>query len=258
MADETTLILEQGTLELLRHLEPIVSDGAGAYIGGFVLVPGNDFRVANKVKRLAARATLPQTIERGFAVYNAERWLRGALAPFSRPKLTFATGYMTISEADATERGLSIRYPICDASYITTITKDPELEAAFAFPLLCDQLKQILEIAGNLTLPNLVLHGTKGQLLLGAIDVEKHEDGKLGAKLPIGKTDRNFTLAFRTSDFRKLKAGDDYKIAIAFSPDTNDDGAAHVVSADGTRHYWLLAQAAPSGPAAKKARQQEE
>jgi hypothetical protein len=245
MTTTDTLILAEPTLELLRHFEPISADGTGSYAGGIVITPGDMIRVANKWKRLLARAKAPQQFERPFAIYNMRRWLGGALAPFKTPKLTFAAGHMIVTEAD-TEAGLSIRYPTCRPDAITTFDRDPDLEPAFVFSLARDQLKQFLEIASNLALPNLLLVGAKGDLVLGAADAAKPEDGKMGARLVIGKVDRKFTLSFLVNDFKKLLHGD-YKVAVTFGADTDREGAAHLVSADGNRHYWILSQSPPSG-----------
>jgi hypothetical protein len=164
---------------------------------------------------------------------------------------------MVVTEADAEKTGLSIRYPTYHPDTITTFDADPDLEPAFAFSLARDQLRMFMEIASSLALPNLVLHGARGELLLGATDAAKPEDGKVGAKLAIGKVDRKFMLSFLVNDFKKLKSGD-YKVAVTFHADTDREGAAHLVSADGNRHYWILSQSPPSGPAAKARSNQEE
>jgi hypothetical protein len=143
------------------------------------------------------------------------------------------------------------------ARHDSTSAEDPELEPEIAFALAKDQLKTILDIAASLGLPNIVIAGQAGTLQVGALDVLRPQDGTLGAKLTIGKSDRDFLLAFLASDWRKIKS-DDYKIGVAFRPGSSREGGVHAVSTDENRHYWLLSQSAPSGPAAKKVRDDEE
>jgi len=154
MTDE--LNLEPGTIEIIRHFEPIAADGTGSYAGGLVITSGNVIRVSNKLGRLVARATVPQTFERGWAFYNVGRFL-GAIGPFKNPKLTFRDGYMLVTDTDPTETGLSVRYPICRPDMITSVDADPEFEPELAFALSKDNLKTILDIGTNLGLANIVI-----------------------------------------------------------------------------------------------------
>jgi hypothetical protein len=254
MADDT-LTLDPDTLETLGHFESISADGGGSYAGGLRITPGNVLRVSNKFGRLVARATLSQTFSRGFAIYDLRRF-NGALSAFKSPVLTIRDGYVLITDTDPSV-ALSVKYPICRPDMITTVDEDPDIEAEIAFALSRDNLKTILDIAANLGAPNIVIAGQAGKLQLGALDVLKPLDGRCGAKLPVGTTDRNFLLAFLARDWRKLKL-DAYKIAVAFRPGSSREGGIHAVSTDGARDYWLLSQTAPSGLAAKKARDDTE
>jgi hypothetical protein len=227
----TELALDSKTIEVLKTFEKINQ--------GLVVGPGNVLRTsAPRGTTVAARVTVPVTFLVPFSVWDLSRFLI-ALDTFQKPKLTFLNkGQVGISDVDATEAGLMLRYPLTTPDCIDTLDEDPAVEPTLVFSLSGDRLKMFVDLGKRLDLPHLVLRGDGSQLLLTAADASKPEGIQVGGEMTVGKSDKRFRLVWAAEDWRKVLT-DDYKVGIAIFPSGNG-GVAHLVSLDGNAHFWLL------------------
>jgi hypothetical protein len=196
-APATELALDPRTLEVLKSFSRINE--------GIVIEAGNVLKtVAPRGGTLSARVVVPQTFPVALAVYDLKRFL-AALATFEHPKLTFVNGaQVEISDAEATDAGLVLHYPLCRPEFVYTPKERVKVDPAFIFPMSKDRLKLFADLGGNLNLPHLVLTGDGTTVYLSAADAAKPDSIQVGGRMPVGASERTFRLVFAAEDWRKV------------------------------------------------------
>lgn len=186
---------------------------------------GNVITTISPSKTIMAKATVPTSFEKKFAIYNLVRFI-GSLSLFNDPELKFKEKFVTISDGN----GKSINYTFADES---TIKAPPEKEIKLptvdvTFSLTDANLKEVLKALGVLGLPEIAVVGDGKTVSLQAVD-SKNPSGDVYSVV-VGKTDKNFSVIFKGENLLKIFSGD-YEVSIS------SKGISHFKGPDA--EYWI-------------------
>jgi hypothetical protein len=233
------LTLDTRTLEVMKSFADINS--------GLYVQPGSILTtVTPRAGSVMARVVVPATFPVAFAVYDLQRFL-GSLALFDKPHITFFDGQVEIRDEEATEAGLTIRYPLTNPNCIDFPQEKVQVDPTVFFSISRDRLKLFANIGRQMDLPHLILSGSNGCVFLSALDASNPEEAKVGGRMPMGETQEVFRLVFAAEDWRKIlwtssiptKENKGFEPA-AYRVGLDLDGIAHFVSEDeGKSQYWI-------------------
>jgi hypothetical protein len=229
MAEE--IILEERTLEVLKNF--------AALNPGLVVEGGNVIRtITERIKTVSARVVVPQPFPVPFAIFDLKRFL-GAVAMFSKPKITFDRGHVTVTEAEETETsGLEIVYPLTTPDCVDHPKKDPSIQPTFTFPVSKDHFKLFTKFEKGLELPNIILTaaGEGQKVYLGGADAAMPGKARVGGRMVVAESAPSaFRLVWAVEDWNKVMP-DDYQVGIELR---NGGAIAQFVGAGGDVNYWI-------------------
>jgi hypothetical protein len=239
----TELTLDARTLEVMKSFAGINS--------GLYVQPGNVLTtIAPRGGPVLARVVVPAVFPVAFCVYDLQRFL-AALGLFDKPHITFFDGQVEIRDAEATEAGLVMRYPLTRPNCIDYPQEKVQVNPTVFFSISRDRLRLFAGIGRDMDLPHLILSGSNGAVLLSAADASKPEESKVGGRMPMAETNEVFRLVFAADDWRKIlwtssvPTKNDkgfepasYRVGLGIFGSTN--GIAHFVSEDeGKGQYWI-------------------
>lgn len=187
---------------------------------------GNVIKTISPGKTIMAKATVPTSFERKFAIYNLDRFL-SAVSLFANPELSFGDQAVTIAEDQRVTK-----YTYADES---TITKAPEKEINLpsidaSFRLTNTALKEVEKALGVLGLPEIVVTGDGSKVLLQAAD-SKNAGGDVYS-VEVGTTDKTFKAVFKSENIKILPG--DYDVNIC------SRGISHFKGTD--VEYWIAVE----------------
>ena len=166
--------LSTDTREVLKNYSTINSN--------LLVSSGNQIATMSQMKNIVSKATLPDTFETEFAIYDLNEFL-SAMSLFDDPELDFGDSSVKISQG-----GQSLNYFYSDPTVVTTPKSDitmPDPDATFT--LKQSVFNQVLKASSVLGVPDMVL------------DVD--EGGKMNLRVSDRKND--------TSNSFSVEVGDD-------------------------------------------------
>ena len=166
--------LSTDTREVLKNYSTINSN--------LLVSAGNQIATMSQMKNIVSKATLPDTFETEFAIYDLNEFL-SAMSLFDDPELDFGDSSARISQG-----GQSLNYFYSDPTVVTTPKSDitmPDPDATFT--LKQSVFNQVLKASSVLGVPDMVL------------DVD--EGGKMNLRVSDRKND--------TSNSFSVEVGDD-------------------------------------------------
>ena len=187
---------------------------------------GNVIKTISPGKTIMAKATVPTNFERKFAIYNLDRFL-SAVSLFTNPELSFDDQAVTIKEDQRVTK-----YMYADEA---TVSKAPEKEINLpsvdvSFKLTNVALKEVEKALGVLGLPEIVVSGVDGKILLQAADT-KNPSGDVYS-VEVGTTDKAFKAVFKSENIKILPG--DYEVNIC------SRGISHFKGTD--VEYWIAVE----------------
>ena len=190
--------LSDKTIQILKNF---------ATINQSILVcPGNILKTVTPLKTVVAQATVAETFEQEFAIYELPRFL-GTISLFSDPEFTFQEKYVTISSGKQ-----RVNYTYADASMITTPPSKninfPDTEVEFT--ITAEQLSTISKAGAVLQMPEIAVVGEDGVISIRAID-SKNSTADVFS-LDVGECDKDFRVIFRPENMKLIPA--DYKVSL--------------------------------------------
>jgi hypothetical protein len=193
---------------------------------------GNVITTVSPAKTIMAKAVVPNSFDKRFAVYNLSRFI-GTVSLFENPSLTFQEKSVNISG----DENRSVNYYYADEN---TIKAAPEKEIVLPsvdieFKLTDKSLKEVMRGAGVLGLPDIAVVGDGTNVKFQALD-SKLSDGDVYS-VNVGTTDKNFRLIFKVENFIKIMAAD-YDVKIS------SKGISHLKSND--IEYWIALESSSS------------
>jgi len=154
-----------------------------------VIKPGSKISTMSAMKNIVANATVEETFDREFAIYDLNEFL-ASLSLFDKPDLDFKDDFVVITE-EGTKVGKALKYWYSDPSVVTTPQKEvvmPESVVSFAFEntLLTD----IQKAAAVIGAPDMVLEAmSKGVALLKVTDKKNTTANDYAVKVDVTNDD---------------------------------------------------------------------
>ena len=194
--------LSNDTREVLKNFSTINQN--------LLVKNGNVINTMSAMKNIVSKATIPDTFDNEFAIYDLNEFL-SALSLFKEPNLEFTEKAVKLKEEGG---GSSLNYFFSDPSIVTTPKTEiqmPSVDVEFTFTK--DVFDQILKASAVLGVPDVVLKGTAG----GDINLtvtDRKNDTSNDFAIKVGESSpSDFTYYFKVENL-KLLAGD-YKVAVS-------------------------------------------
>lgn len=188
--------------------------------------PGNVIKTISPAKTILAKATVPATFDREFAIYDLVRFL-GAYTMFDEAQLEFNERSVKIGSGKE-----KINYLYADPAVIV-VAPDKELPVenpVVQFELTSDLLQRTLKALSMIGAPEVAVTGEDGVVYLEALDSKNSSSSSY--RVEVGETDKKFRLIMSQDKLKLLTC--DYNVAIT-------DRFAHFKSQD--IEYWIVLEA---------------
>ena len=188
--------------------------------------PGNVIKTISPAKTILAKATVPATFDREFAIYDLQRFL-GAYSMFDEAELDFHERSVKIGSGKE-----KINYLYADPAVIV-VAPDKELvveNPVVEFELTSDLLQRTLKALSMIGAPEVAVTGEDGVVYLEAIDSKNSSCSTY--RVEVGQTDKSFRLIMSADKLKLLTC--DYNVAIT-------DRFAHLKGQD--IEYWVVLEA---------------
>jgi hypothetical protein len=184
---------------------------------------GNVLRTISPNKTILAKATLTDSVESTFAIYDLSRFL-GVVSLFSEPVFELKEKLAVIKS-----QGRKVSYTYADPSnLVLPPNKEIKLPSVDVnFKLTSEQYSEIMKALGVMSFPDLVVAGEEGSIVLRATDTKNPSSDKYD--IEVGQTDKTFSAVFRTENLKMLSGN--YDISIS------SKGISHFKSDD--VEYWV-------------------
>ena len=145
---------------------------------------GNVLRTVSEQKNILAQAVVNESFSIPFAVYDLSQFL-GLTSLFEDEDYDFGSSSVTISEGKNKSR-----YTYTDPSMVTT-PPDKNLDlpsVEVEFDLSFDDLKKVVNAANQLGLPEVVVRGADGAVVLVATDTKNPTSNEFSQDLGVEAT----------------------------------------------------------------------
>jgi len=194
---------------------------------------GNVINTMSAMKNIVAKATIPDTFNNEFAIYDLNEFL-SALSLFKSPTLDFGEQSVKLKEEGG---GSSVNYFFSDPSVVTspkTEIQMPSVDVEFTFTQ--DTFNHIMKASAVLGVPDVVLTGTAGGDINLTVTDRKNDTSndfaiKVGENAP-----SDFTHFFKVENLKLLSG--DYKVEVS------SKGISHFTNVNKSIEYYIALEAA--------------
>lgn len=192
--------LSARTLQLLKNFSSINKS--------ILIRKGNILSTISNNKEIMARATIQETFENEFAIYELPKFL-GTLSLFDDPDIQFESNHLKIIEGKQ-----SISFYYTDSSMIVAapdkevVLKDPEIN----FHMDQNTYLSLVRAMNVLQLPTIGVVGDRKSIKLAAMDGEKKATNDKYEVL-VGETPHDFKMLFKGEHIKLLP--EDYDVSIS-------------------------------------------
>jgi len=222
---EVNMKLSEDTLNVLRNFSIINPS--------LVFKQGNVIRTISKQENILARATVDDSFDNNFTIYDLNRFL-SVLSSMDNPDIGVDGGSSLVISDDKSK----VRYGLSDEVLVVSPPQDDiELSnAKIHFRLNSDNFTKIVKMAGVMGLPNIVVRGDRKNISIAAIDV-KNADSDVFS-IDVGETSSEFQTIFNYENLKIVNA--DYDVSIS------TDGISHFSRVAGNLDYWIATESGSS------------
>ena len=192
--------LSNDTREVLKKYSTINAN--------LLVTSGNQIATMSQMKNIVSKATLPDTFESEFAIYDLNEFL-SAMSLFDDPELDFGDSSVKISQG-----GQSLNYFYSDPTVVTTPKSDitmPDPDATFT--LKQSVFNQVLKASSVLGVPDMVLDVNEtGQMNLRVSDRKNDTSNSFSVEVGEGGTP-NQKFFFKVENLKLLSG--DYEVKVS-------------------------------------------
>ena len=192
--------LSNDTREVLKNYSTINAN--------LLVTSGNQIATMSQMKNIVSKATLPDTFESEFAIYDLNEFL-SAMSLFDDPELDFGDSSVKISQG-----GQSLNYFYSDPTVVTTPKSDitmPDPDATFT--LKQSVFNQVLKASSVLGVPDMVLDVNEtGQMNLRVSDRKNDTSNSFSVEVGEGGTP-NQKFFFKVENLKLLSG--DYEVKVS-------------------------------------------
>ena len=192
--------LSNDTREVLKNYSTINAN--------LLVTSGNKIATMSQMKNIVSKASLPDTFESKFAIYDLNEFL-SAMSLFDDPELDFGDSSVKISQG-----GQSLNYFYSDPTVVTTPKSDitmPDPDAVFT--LKQSVFNQVLKASSVLGVPDMVLDVNEtGQMNLRVSDRKNDTSNSFSVEVGEGGTP-NQKFFFKVENLKLLSG--DYEVKVS-------------------------------------------
>ena len=192
--------LSNDTREVLKNYSTINAN--------LLVTSGNQIATMSQMKNIVSKATLPDTFESEFAIYDLNEFL-SAMSLFDDPELDFGDSSVKISQG-----GQSLNYFYSDPTVVTTPKSDitmPDPDAVFT--LKQSVFNQVLKASSVLGVPDMVLDvDESGTMNLRVSDRKNDTSNSFSVEVGEGGTP-NQKFFFKVENLKLLSG--DYEVKVS-------------------------------------------
>jgi len=192
---------------------------------------GNVLRTVSEQKNILAQAVVDESFPQDFAIYELNQFL-GLASLFEDEDYDFGSSSVTISEGSNKSR-----YTYTDPSMVTQPPeKNLELPSKeIMFRLAYADLKKVVNAANQLALPEVIVRGKDGKVVLVATDTKNPTSNEFEHDLNASAS-ADFQFVFKVENIKFMQ--DDYDVTIS------QRGISHFKGTD--VEYWVATESGSS------------
>jgi hypothetical protein len=216
--------LSNDTREVLKNFSTINQN--------LLVKNGNTIGTMSAMKNIVSKATIPDTFNNEFAIYDLHEFL-SALSLFKDPTLSFDEKSVSLNEEGG---GSNLTYMFSDPSIVTAPKTEitmPSIDVEFVFTQ--STFDKILKASAVLGVPDVVLTGKAG----GKIELtvtDRKNDTSNDYSVAVGENSPNdFTYYFKVENLKLLSG--DYKVEVS------QKGISHFVNVNKPVEYFIALEA---------------
>lgn len=215
--------LSEQTLTLLKNYATINP--------GVQIKSGQVIRTISKQQNVLAKATVTETFDSDFVIYDLNRFL-ALVSSLDSPEISVNAGKKVLNVTSGSSKTV---YGLSDESMIVAPpAKEIKVEnAEVNFTLTKDNLAQVLKLSGILGLPNIAVVGNGSEISISALDAKNDESDNFSVN--VGETSATFKFIFTTENLKMIPGT--YNVAIS------SKGISHFKHEKDAIEYWIATEA---------------
>lgn len=216
--------LSNDTKEVLKNFSSINQN--------LMVNSGNVIGTMSAMKNIVAKATIPDTFQNEFAIYDLNEFL-SALSLFKKPSLNFSDKSVKLDEEGG---GSSLNYFFSDPSIVTSPKTDitmPSVDVEFTFTV--EIFNQIMKASAVLGTPDVEVKGTAGGDI-NLVVTDRKNDTSNDFSMKVGENSSStFSHFFKVENLKLL--GGDYRVQIS------NKGISHFKNISKDVEYFIALEA---------------
>ena len=213
--------LSDQTVEVLQNFSTINQS--------LLFKEGNTLRTVSPQKTVLAEVEVGDEFEQEFGIYDLGQFL-SALSLIEDPDLNLGSDGLTISDGN----GTALDYRYADASMIVTPPEKaltlPDVNATFV--LTSDNLKSVLQAARVLGLPEIIVKGVDGKIIISAGDSKNSSMNSFSKT--VGTTDAEFMHVFKVDNMKMM--------VLEYNVEISSKGISKFFTSDGRVTYFVATE----------------
>jgi|TARA_Y100000992_G_scaffold264111_1_gene200709 hypothetical protein len=216
--------LSNDTKEVLKNFSSINQN--------LMVNSGNVIGTMSAMKNIVAKATIPDTFQNEFAIYDLNEFL-SALSLFKKPSLNFSDKSVKLDEEGG---GSSLNYFFSDPSIVTSPKTDitmPSVDVEFTFTQ--DTFNQIMKASAVLGTPDVEVKGTVGGDV-NLVVTDRKNDTSNDFSMKVGENSSSTFSHFFKVENLKLLSGD-YNVQVS------NKGISHFKNISKDIEYFIALEA---------------
>ena len=219
MTTTTGTSMSKQTLDLLKNFASINSN--------ILVKPGDTIKTISPVKNIMAVATVPETFDTEFGIWDLNKFL-GTASLFDSPSFEFGERSVTISGSGAS----SVNYYYSEPRLLTVPTKDIVMpDPVVSFNLTQDALNEINRASSVMQLPDLVVRSEGTMIVMVALDRQDDTTNSYSVELGEMSVESDFEFVFRVDNLKLLPG--DYRV------DVTDKVVSQFTHSQLDLTYWI-------------------
>ena len=194
--------LSDQTLEVLKNFSDINTN--------ILVKPGSELSTISTMKNILAKATITESFDKQFAVYDLSELL-GIVSAIEKPDVDISNEkFMTIGSTGSKSKA---KYYYSDESVVTSPQKDVVMpDADVNFQLKDEILSKLLKMAAIMKLPDLSLVGKIGQDVILKVHDKKNSANSYEEFVGT-EASADFTFNFKIENLKIIPG--DYDVAVS-------------------------------------------
>ena len=181
--------LSKPTLEILRNFASVNQN--------ILIKEGNTLTTRTVAKNIFVEATVDDTFEQEFGIYNLSEWL-GIVSLFSDPEFILSENSMTISQGKN-----RVQYVFASPEVLDFPDKPIKMPATDAsFELSEENLKSLLKAGAVLSATDLLIQGDGGTITCTVLDPKNPSSNTFA--IEVGESDKTFSAYIKLENLKLI------------------------------------------------------